>query len=137
MRRFIFFILFLLSVSIFFADTSGILSTAEIAQFVDMLDSAGLTSNSLKFEKDWDLSTKYKFNWQLNQLQNPWLALEDIQHIKELCDSSESGELEQLLRELGGIAFNLNPYQFTTLYPSAKSVYNSQLKKEVQKPEDI
>ncbi|HQF82105.1 MAG TPA: HEAT repeat domain-containing protein [Candidatus Syntrophosphaera thermopropionivorans] len=137
MRRFIFFILFLLSVSIFFADTSGILSTAEIAQLVDMLDSAGLTSNSLKFEKDWDLSTKYKLNWQLNQLQNPWLALEDIQHIKELCDSSESGELEQLLRELGGIAFNLNPYQFTTLYPSAKSVYNSQLKKEVQKPEDI
>ncbi len=137
MRRFVFFILFLLSVSIFFADTSGILSTAEIAQLVDMLDSAGLTSNSLKFEKDWDLSTKYKLNWQLNQLQNPWLALEDIQHIKDLCDSSESGELEQLLRELGGIAFNLNPYQFTTLYPSAKSVYNSQLKKEVQKPEDI
>ena len=100
MRRFIFFILFLLSVSIFFADTSGILSTAEIAQCVEMLDSAGLTSNSLKFEKDWDLSTKYKLNWQLNQLQNPWLALEDIQHIKELCDSSESGELEQLLREL-------------------------------------
>ncbi len=62
MRRFIFFILFLLSVSIVFADTSGILSTAEIAQLVDMLDSAGLTSNSLKFEKDWDLSTKYKLN---------------------------------------------------------------------------
>jgi len=137
MRQFVCLILFFLTVSLFFADTIGILSTTEMAQLVDMLDSAGLTSNSLKFEKDWDLSTNYKLNWQLNQLQNPWLALEDIQHIKELCGSSENEELEQLLRELGGIAFNLHPYQFTTLYSSAKLVYMAQLSKKVEKPEDI
>ena len=137
MRQFVCLILFFLTVSLFFADTIGILSTTEMAQLVDMLDSAGLTSNSLKFEKDWDLSTNYKLNWQLNQLQNPWLALEDIQHIKELCGSSENEELEQLLRELGGIAFNLHPYQFTTLYSSAKLVYMAQLSKRGEKPEDI
>jgi len=60
MRQFVCLILFFLTVSLFFADTIGILSTTEMAQLVDMLDSAGLTSNSLKFEKDWDLSTNYK-----------------------------------------------------------------------------
>jgi hypothetical protein len=137
MHRYFFIVIFFLSVSLVSANNIGILSSAEMAQLVDMLDSARLTSNSLKFEKDWDLSTKYKLNWQLNQLQNPWLALEDIQHIKELCNSSKNGEIEQLLREIGGIAFNLNPHQFSTLYPSAKSVYADQLTHKVKKPEDI
>ena len=41
MRQFVCLILFFLTVSLFFADTIGILSTTEMAQLVDMLDSAG------------------------------------------------------------------------------------------------
>jgi len=54
-----------------------------------MLESAELDSTSLAFEKDWDLSTKYKLPDQLAELQNPWLAFDKLDDLRELLSRGQ------------------------------------------------
>ena len=68
-----------------FGEKYEVLSPQESGQLVDMLNSAGFDSLSLCFEKDWDLSTKYKLDWQLHQLQDPWRAFDDIRDLRASC----------------------------------------------------
>ena len=51
---------------------------------LQMLQTAELDSVSLTFEKDWDLSTKFKESGQLSELQNPWLAFTKIDALRRI-----------------------------------------------------
>jgi hypothetical protein len=128
---------FILMMGILFAGPAPVLGPAETAQLEDMLKTAGLERSSLCFEKDWDLSTKYKLDWQLRQLQDPWQALDDLAVLRETCSKAESGSYISLLRELGGIAFNLDPARFASLYQASYDVYSDHIKLNVRKPEEI
>jgi len=63
---------------VLFARVGDPLSPAETSALTAMLGEAGLDSLSLKFEKDWDLSTRFKSASQMRVLQDPWCALESI-----------------------------------------------------------
>ena len=55
------------------------LEPADISQMVQLLSEAGLDSTDLAFEKDWDLSTRFKMKSQLRVLQDPWQSLTEIE----------------------------------------------------------
>ncbi|HNT51753.1 MAG TPA: hypothetical protein PKH19_00015 [Candidatus Syntrophosphaera sp.] len=115
------------------------LSPAETGQLVEMLAVAGFDSLSLNFEKDWDLSTKYKMDWQLRQLQEPWRALEDLAELREYCALSDSlpQNYTSLLQRLGGIAFNLDPDDYAGQYDFFNYNYGRQFRERIRKPEDL
>lgn len=115
----------------------SLLSPAEHLVLEEMLQAAELSSDALGFEKDWDLSTKYKLDWQLRQLQDPWRGLEDMQALREACRLDSPEALPVLLRHLGGIALNLDGDRFSSLYPASKSLYAQQMAIQVRKPGDI
>jgi hypothetical protein len=122
-----------------FAEVPELLSGPERAQLLDMLGSAGLDSTSLCFEKDWSLSTKFKLDWQLRQLQDPWQALEDLAELRGICawaDSSAS-QMPELLLHLGGIAFNLDPQNFAHLHSESLKGYAEYFDAELRKPKDL
>ena len=102
-----------------------------------MLDTAGLDASSLCFEKDWDLSCKYKLDWQLRQLQNPWQAFEDLRELGDVCQLEEPESVSDLLCKLGGIAFNLDGEHYKHIYPPTKTMYLEQLRLQVRKPADL
>ena len=116
-----------------------VLSGAEAGQLVEMLEAAGFDSLSLCFEKDWDLSTKYKLDWQLGQLQDPWRALEDLRELREACAAADSlpQAFPALLAKLGGIAFNLDPAGFAGIYQASAEEYESGLGRKLRRLEDI
>ncbi len=139
MRKFLVLLMLIPLYYALWADTSALLSPAETGQLIEMLHAADLDSLSLCFEKDWDLSTKYKLDWQMRQLQNPWQALTDLQELREICVISDSipDALPNLLQKLSSIAFNFEPALFNGLYSENKEHYTEQWKKQVRKPEDI
>ncbi len=113
------------------------LGVAEVRALEEMLGTAGLDPAALCFEKDWDLSTKYKLDWQLRQLQDPLRGLEDLEELRDYCRLDSLKELPALLRQLGGIAFNLDPGRFASLHPASRALYDQQLAEQVQRPRDI
>lgn len=137
MRQTLRLIAFIILATLLVGKSWALLSPAETQELQQMLETAGLEPASLCFEKDWDLSTKYKLDWQLRQLQDPWQALEDLQELRETCRLEGSASVPGLLRDLGGIAFNLDSGAFTSLYPAAKSMFDGQLATQVKKPEQI
>lgn len=122
-----------------FGEKYEVLSPQESSQLVDMLNSAGFDSLSLCFEKDWDLSTKYKLDWQLHQLQDPWRAFDDIRDLRASCVVADTitQSVPRLLQKLGGIAFNLDPAAFDSTYLACKEQYDKEFRSQVQKPGDI
>ena len=113
-----------------------LLPAPEKRQLVEMLEAAGLEEASLRFEKDWDLSTRFKLDWQLGQLQDPWKAFDDLQALREACVVGDSlpGSLPRLLQQLGGIAFNLGAEPCAGLYLDCYTSYRDDLR-GVSKPE--
>ncbi|MGC9361828.1 MAG: HEAT repeat domain-containing protein [Candidatus Syntrophosphaera sp.] len=109
-----------------FSENAGLISASEKEQLIQMLESAGLDSTSLCFEKDWSLSTRFKLDWQLRQLQNPWQAMEDLEKLRSLCAGDEASDRQdhQLLSEFGGIAFNLDPAAFGNVYLQSRQAYD-------------
>ncbi len=120
-------------------EAQPLLSAAETGQLVEMLQAAELDSLDLNFEKDWDLSTKYKLDWQLRQLQNPWQALTDLQDLRELCALVDTipEAVPRLLTHLAGIAFNLDPELQAGHYAFFKSNFDRQFRQRIRKPEDL
>ncbi|MBW6514168.1 MAG: HEAT repeat domain-containing protein [Candidatus Syntrophosphaera sp.] len=121
------------------AENFELLSPAETGQLVEMLEYAGLDSTSLRFEKDWSLSTKFKLDWQLRQLQDPWQALDDLAELRELCAIADEdpNSLPRLLTRLGGIAFNLDPERYGDIYESSHLLYSQSFGLQVRRPRDI
>ncbi len=114
-----------------------LLGPAEHIALEEMLRTANLDPSALSFEKDWDLSTKYKLDWQLRQLQDPWRGLEDMAELRDHCRLDGPEALPALLRHLGGIAGNLDGDKFSSLYPASKALFEGQLAAQVKKPEDL
>lgn len=139
MRKLLSLIVLILLSGMILAQSRELLSPAETAQLEEMLQSAGLERSSLCFEKDWDLSTKFKLDWQLNQLQNPWQAFADLQDLRSKCAVSDSlpNSLPLLLQTLGGIAFNLDPGRYGKIFRDSKSNYSNQFRGQVRKPEQL
>lgn len=139
MRKLLSLIVLILLSGLILAQTRELLSPAETAQLEEMLQSARLERASLCFEKDWDLSTKFKLDWQLNQLQNPWQAFADLQELRTKCVVADSlpASLPLLLQTLGGIAWNLNPALFKSVYANSKGDYSRQFQAQVRKPEQL
>ena len=59
------------------------LDPADISQMVQLLREAELDSTDLAFEKDWDLSTRFKMQSQMRVLQDPWQSLAEIARWRE------------------------------------------------------
>jgi hypothetical protein len=59
------------------------LEPADISQMVQLLREAELDSTDLAFEKDWDLSTRFKMQSQMRVLQDPWQSLAEIARWRE------------------------------------------------------
>jgi hypothetical protein len=100
--------LFILLWGVLPAAPRALLSPQELGQIEEMLGTAGLRRESLTFEKDWDLAARFKMDWQLRQLQDPWRALDDLASLRESCALEDESGIPGLLNTLGGIAFNLD-----------------------------
>lgn len=73
----------------------------DIAQLVDMLSFAELDSCDLAFEKDWDLSTRFKLDSQMRVLQNPWSGFDEIARWREMLGSaSADGLVDTMFKDL-------------------------------------
>ena len=77
MRAFITVLLLIMSICLMAKDYRP-LDPVDTSQLVEMLSGTGLDSLDLAFEKDWDLSTRFKMESQMRVLQNPWLGLEEL-----------------------------------------------------------
>ncbi len=121
------------------AHSTSLLSEAELRQLTEMLQTADLDSSSLCFEKDWDLSTKYKSKWQLAQLQNPWQALDDLQELRQLCatGADDPEGWSGLLLRLGEVAFNNDPFRSKDIYSSARRDYELRFSRQVKQPKQL
>ncbi len=83
-----------------------------IGQLNDMLNSAGLDSLSLCFEKDWDLSTRFKTDYQLSLLQNPWLVFDRVDRMREICTPADGiSSLPLIFAQLGSIALDIQVHE--------------------------
>jgi len=99
MRAFITVLLLIMSICLMAKDYRP-LDPVDTSQLVEMLSGTGLDSLDLAFEKDWDLSTRFKMESQMRVLQNPWLGLEELARWRELNASQELIPLaDELLRE--------------------------------------
>lgn len=65
------------------AISAKIITDLEKAALVDMLNEAGFEQNDLNFLKDWDASTKFKLECQVEALNNPWQFFDLLQELKE------------------------------------------------------
>ncbi len=79
----------LLMVSQLLASGFQPLEPEDISQMVQLLEEAELQSSDLAFEKDWDLSTRFKMQSQLRVLQDPWQSLDEIARWRGQVHSSE------------------------------------------------
>jgi len=59
-----------------------ILTPQETHQLVDMLNTAGFDSTDVNFFKDWDASTKFKLDCQVDALNNPWKFITLLDDLK-------------------------------------------------------
>ncbi len=112
------------------------LSRAENASLVQMLNEAGLDSTDLCFERDWDLSTKFKSPHQLQILNDPWHALAELGRLRSICapDSLRSS-IYPLSKSLLKIAFT-DPAD-EGLYARKAWSYHKYLHEKVQQPRHI
>jgi len=129
--------LFILLWGVLPAAPRALLSPQELGQIGEMLGTAGLRRESLTFEKDWDLAARFKMDWQLRQLQDPWRALDDLASLRESCALEDESGIPGLLNTLGGIAFNLDRDNYANIYNAASDRYTSSFSRQVRRPRDI
>ena len=129
--------LFILLWGVLPAAPRALLSPQELGQIEEMLGTAGLRRESLTFEKDWDLAARFKMDWQLRQLQDPWRALDDLASLRESCALEDESGIPGLLNTLGGIAFNLDTDNYANIYNAASERYISSFSRQVRRTRDI
>jgi len=129
--------LFILLWGVLPAAPRALLSPQELGQIEEMLGTAGLRRESLTFEKDWDLAARFKMDWQLRQLQDPWRALDDLASLRESCALEDESGIPGLLNTLGGIAFNLDTDNYANIYNAASERYTSSFSRKVRRTRDI
>lgn len=117
MRAFVTSLMLIMSICLTAMDFQP-LDREDVAQLTDMLAVAGLDSLDIAFEKDWDLSTRFKMESQMRVLQNPWQGLEEIARWRELNSSAELVRLaDELLREAWQLDMPRgNPADYVDLY---------------------
>ncbi|MBM4403035.1 MAG: HEAT repeat domain-containing protein [Candidatus Cloacimonetes bacterium] len=77
-----------------------------LRQLYDLTGTAELDPGALIFEKDWDLSTRFKTESQLSLLQNPWSAFDRIAELRRICQPIEDiSGLRSPLSFLSAITF--------------------------------
>ncbi|MDP2173210.1 MAG: HEAT repeat domain-containing protein [Candidatus Cloacimonadaceae bacterium] len=108
---------------------------AALAQLPKMLDGGGLDSLSIAFEKDWDLSTKFKNQNQLDILSNPWNAFPYIADMRLRChEASTICGAAALMDYFGSEAWQSD---VCGLYDVYKSFWRGRYKEKVRKPADV
>jgi len=133
-RRSLIIILISLMTGMGLASVSPGLYPGEAELLVEMLTSAGFDSTSLAFEKDWDLSTKYKSHNQLSQLQDPWKAFPYIDSLRAVCSADVTLETRTAaLLEIDSESSLIAPDQLREI----KSYYAGLWNKSVHKPAQV
>ncbi|MDZ4182060.1 MAG: hypothetical protein U1B83_04220 [Candidatus Cloacimonadaceae bacterium] len=135
MSKYLLFMLLLASVALL----SGIGNTpaeqAALSQLPKMLISQGLDSLSIAFEKDWDLSTKFKNQNQLDILSNPWNAFPYIGDTRARCHEALSiSGTAALMDHLGAEAWQSG---YCSLYEVYRAFWLGIYQEKVRKPEHI
>lgn len=98
------------SQSLFCAVSYEPLSEAETGALKQMLLEAGLSSEDLSFERDWDLSTKFKSRHQLQMLKDPWFALNELGRLRGICaPDTLRRSIYPLVQELLELTFEQTP----------------------------
>lgn len=116
------------------ADYSVLGETATM-QLDAMLKEAGLSSKSLSFEKDWDLSAKQKSAWHMNALQNPLAGINQVGDIRSICAGMDSSSPAVQLNHFAGIAWGTP--DAIDVYAEAFYAYEKLFEAKVRKPKDI
>jgi len=88
MRAFLICCLLIISICLTAVDIKP-LDASDLAQLEDMLGVAELRSSDLAFEKDWDLSTRFKMASQMRMLQDPLTGLDEIARWREVLSKEE------------------------------------------------
>ncbi len=112
------------------------ISPSEQHQLVEMLQAADLDSSSVCFEKDWDLSCKFKNDLQMRMLNNPWSAFSEVGNLRALCASDTIGQdLNNLWDPLSRIAWGIEDKN--DLYSDALIRYQRAWDSQVKSPKDL
>ncbi|MDD2331578.1 MAG: HEAT repeat domain-containing protein, partial [Candidatus Cloacimonetes bacterium] len=133
MKKYLYLVLMLTVLGAMWADDWAPLSQVEISQLNYMLAQGGLDSLAINFEKDWDLSTKFKTRFQLEMLSQPWTALDKISGLRRLCAPDSTREtLGEIVTRLAEIAFDLENMKLPDSFTSgvARQTY-------LKKPKDL
>lgn len=113
------------------------LSDLEKAELVSMLKASDLDSASVCFERDWDLSTRFKTTHQLKMLNDPWFAIDELGRMRTFCaPDSTRNTYYPLLQELWQIADPRLASEYA-LYQSRCNDYKYLLKNKVKKADQI
>lgn len=107
--------LFLLMFSCLLADDLQPLEQEDIDQMVSLLQEAELEKTDLAFEKDWDLSTRFKMQSQLRVLQDPWQSLTEIARWRSRVHSTARELSESCLLEAWQLEDPIKPIENTYL----------------------
>ncbi len=139
MKQFIF-VVFMMIICALNGTTSAMmypLNSLEKAEIELMLDELGLNSEDLCFERDWDLSTKFKSTHQLRMLNDPWYALSELGRLRQIC-APDSMEFDRftLIQELWQIA-NPSLRSETSLYQRKTTEFQTYLANRVQRPKQV
>lgn len=110
-------------------------SPLEQRQLVEMLQAAELDSGSVCFEKDWDLTCKFKNSLQMQMLNNPWAAFSEVGKMRALCASDTlSMDIGKLWDPLSRLALGLGELNTEI---NALTQYQKVWDSKVKKPKDI
>ena len=113
------------------------LSETERAQLISQLESADLDSTDLCFERDWDLSTKFKTSYQIAMLNNPWYAMQELGNYRQICAADSIGkDTISLASALLKIAWDREP-NTQNIYHRAKVDYEVRLSKNKIAPKAL
>jgi hypothetical protein len=112
------------------------LSGMDIREMVSMLEYAGLDSTALCFEKDWDLSTRFKSASQMNLLQNPWSVNDQVAGWRELFAVHTKDADGKLWDALTAEAWQIGQ-KGSGVYEMALAEYKGKIDKQVRKPQHL
>ena len=81
------------------AKENSVLALEEKQNLIDMLRTADFDSTDVCFFKDWDPTTKFKLNCQVEALNNPWKFIDWLGEAEQICSDRLAYSLDSKARE--------------------------------------
>jgi len=138
MKTFTLFLIVILNAALAWSSVYAPVNDAELEQFRTMLRAGGLMESDPAFEKDWDLSTRFKSKHQMQMLSDPWQAFSAIADLREyLAPDSTLNGLATRMEFLSRIAFDIGPDKVTVDFQYDYDALSVLFKRNVRKPKQL